>query len=85
MLSVPLRWISSAGKRDLPSPRARKSISSGHDIPLTDTHVDPTPVIHADASSDQRGNHNTPQSSTKKEPKTTADDEGTGKIVDYSI
>lgn len=85
MLSVPPRWISSAGKRDLPSPRARKSISSGHDIPLTDTHVDPTPVIHADASSDQRGNHNTPQSPGSEETKATPDEEGKGQIVDYSI
>jgi len=85
MLSVPLRWVSSTSKRDLPIPRARKSISSGHDTPLTDTHVDPVPTVHADASSDQKSNLNNPPSTRDENTKPLSQDDGKGKHVDYSI
>jgi len=85
MLSVPIRWISSAAKRDLPSPKARKSISSGHDVPLTDSYVDPTPTIHPDPSSDQKSSLNNPQSPTGEDSKSQLQDDGKGRLVDYSV
>ncbi len=85
MLSVPTRWISSAAKRDLPSPKARKSISSGHDIPMTDSYVDPTPTIHADQSSDQKSSLNNSQSPADEDSKSQLQDEGKGRLVDYSV
>jgi len=85
MLSVPTRWISSAAKRDLPSPKARKSVTSGHNTPLTDTHVDPTPTVHADASSDHKTSLNKPRFENQKDENSPSPDEGKGQLVDYSI
>jgi len=85
MLSVPTRWISSAGKRDLPSPKARKSISSGHDVPLTDSYVDPTPTIHGDPSSDQKSSLKKRSSRAVEDSKSQLHDEGKGRLVDYSV
>ncbi len=85
MLSVPHRWLSSPAKRDMPSPRARKSSSSDHKNHLTDIHVDPAPTVHADASSDHQTNLNSTQPSTVEEVKSAPHDEGKGQIVDYSI
>jgi len=85
MLSVPIRWISSAAKRDLPSPKARKSISSGHDVPLTDGYVDPTPTILADPGSDQKSSLNTPRPAADEDSKSQLQDEGKGRLVDYSV
>ncbi len=85
MLSVPLRWVSSTSKRDLPKPRATKSISSGHETPLTETHVDPVPTVHADASSDHKTNLNNPSSTSDESAKHRSHDDGKGQHVDYSI
>jgi hypothetical protein len=85
MLSVPTRWISSAAKRDLPSPKARKSVSSGHDVPMTDSFVDPTPTIHADPSSDQKSSLKKRSSSAGEDSNSQIHDEGKGRLVDYSV
>jgi len=85
MLSVPPRWISSTSKRDLPSPRARQSISSGHDTPFTDTHVDPVPTVHGDESSDKKSDLKNNRSSSGDDIKSSSLDKGTGQLVDRSI
>jgi len=85
MLSVPSRWISSALKRDLPTPRARQSISPGHDTPLTDNHVDPVPTVHGDESSDKKSDWKNNGSSLDGDIKSSPLEKGTGQLVDRSI
>ena len=81
MLSVPSRWISSTAKRNLPSRKARKSVSSGHDIPLIDTHVDPVPTIHGNTNPD----HNNDPAPTDEKGNCELHGEGKGRIVDCSV
>ncbi len=85
MLSVPSRWISSTSKRDLPSPKARQSISSGHDTPLTGNHVDPVPTVHSDESSDKKSDWKNNRSSSQGDVKSSPLEKGTGQFVDRSI
>jgi len=85
MLSVPLRWISSTSKRDLPSPKARQSVSSGHDTPFTDIHVDPVPTVHSDESSDKKSAWQNDRASTDGDSKSSPLEKGTGQLVDRSI
>ena len=85
MLSVPIRWISSTVKRNLPSPRARQSITPGHDTPLTDSHVDPVPTVHADASSDQKINPDKSRPSLDSDQNPSSRGERKGQHVDRSV
>jgi len=85
MLSVPLRWISSTSKRDLPSPKARQSISSGHDTVLTSNHIDPVPTIYGDESSGKKSDWKNSKSSSEGDVKSPPLPKGTGKLVDRSV
>ncbi len=85
MLSVPSRWISSTSKRDLPSPKARQSISSGHDTPFTGNHVDPAPTVYSDESSDKKSDGKNNRPSLDGDVKSSPLEKGTGRIVDRSI
>ncbi len=83
MLSVPVRWISSIAKRNLPSPKTPKSELSGHDPHLTESRVDPASIVAGPEP--KTGNQNSKSPASGKDEKKSGESDGTGHLFDYSI